>query len=72
MKVKEKMSKQGIAIAMIISSLILAVSFVVISQVYFTYQESLTMSKGCYDQGGFPIVEKSGLSITHFDCDMDS
>lgn len=69
MKIKQLMSKQGVAIT--ISTLMVVVGFLVISQVYFTYSENRAMSKGCYDKGGLPIVEKSVLSITHFDCDMN-
>lgn len=63
------MSKQGVAIT--ISTLMVVVGFLLISQMYFTYSENRAMFNGCYDKGGLPIVEKSGLSITYFDCDMN-
>lgn len=69
MKVKELKSSQRVAI--IISTLMVVVGFLVISQMYFTYSENRAMSNGCYDKGGLPIVEKSGLVITYFDCDMN-
>ena len=69
MKIKQLMSKQGVAIT--ISTLMVVVGFLVISQMYFTYSENRAMSNGCYDKGGLPIVEKSVLSITYFDCDMN-
>ncbi|MCM3757656.1 hypothetical protein M3197_09155 [Sporosarcina aquimarina] len=69
MKIKQWMSNQGKAIT--ISTLIVVVGFLVISQMYFTYSENRAMSNGCYDKGGLPIVEKSWLSITNFDCDMN-
>lgn len=44
--------------------------FLIISQMYFSYSEERAMSNGCYEKGGFPIIEKSGLSISYFDCDV--
>lgn len=69
LKIKQLLSSRGMAIT--ISSLIIVVGFLMISQMYFTYSENRAMVNGCYDKGGLPIVEKSGFSITYFDCDMN-
>lgn len=69
MKIKKFMGKHGVA--MILSTFMVVVGFLVISQMYFTYSENVAMSNSCYDSGGYPIVEKSGLQITSFDCDLD-
>ena len=60
---------QGVAI--IFSTLMFVVGFLTVSQMYFTYSENRAMSNGCYDRGGFPIIEKSGMSISYFDCDIN-
>ncbi|PAQ15518.1 hypothetical protein CD798_06955 [Bacillaceae bacterium SAOS 7] len=69
MKIKQFTIKQRVAIT--ISTLMMVVGFLVISQMYFTYSENQAMFNGCYDKGGLPIVEKSALSITYFDCDIN-
>lgn len=69
MKVVKLMSKEGMAI--VVSILVVVIAFLVISQMYFTYSESRAMSTGCYDKGGSPTIEKTRLSITYFDCDMN-
>jgi len=58
-------------LVIIISTMLVVIGFLVISQMYFTYSESRALSNGCYDKGGFPVVEKTGLTITSFDCEFD-
>ncbi|ARF17825.1 hypothetical protein [Sporosarcina ureae] len=69
MKIKRLAPMQRLAI--IISTLMVVGGFLIVSQMYFTYSENRAMSNGCYDRGGFPTVEKSGLSISYFDCNMN-
>ena len=43
----------------------------IIAQLFFRYIEVREIANGCYSNGGRPIIEKSGLSIDYFHCDMD-
>lgn len=70
MKIKKLTSVQR-AVAMIASTLIVTASFLILSQIYFSYIEGKEASNDCYDKGGFPTIEKSGLKIETFDCDMN-
>jgi len=47
------------------------VGIVVISQIYFSYVEVSELTDNCYDKGGLPTIEKSGLKIEFFNCDID-
>lgn len=58
-------------VAIIISSLMIVGGFLVISQIYFSYSEVRELSNSCYNKGGFPTIEKSGLNIDYFNCDMN-
>lgn len=69
MKIKKLTSVQRAAI--IASAVMVATAFLILFQVYFSYVEVKTASNGCYDKGGFPAIEKSGLKIETFDCDMN-
>lgn len=69
MKIKKLAPMQRVAI--IISTLMVVGSFLIISQIYFSYSETREMSNSCYDKGGFPTIEKSGLNIDYFNCDMN-
>lgn len=62
-------SKQGAAVA--VSVLLIVVSVLVIAQMYFTHSENQALHNGCYDRGGFPVVEKTKFAITYFDCDLN-
>ena len=68
MKIKKLAPMQRVAI--IISTLMVVGGFLIISQIYFNYSEAREMSNSCYDKGGFPTIEKSGLNIDYFNCDM--
>lgn len=70
MKIKKSISIQR-TVAIIASTLMVVVGFLILSQKYFSYIESKEASNGCYDKGGFPIIEKSGLSIDSFYCDRN-
>ena len=69
MKIKKLAPMQKVAI--IISTLMVVGGFLIISQIYFSYSEAREMSNSCYDKGGFPTIEKSGLNIDYFNCDMN-
>lgn len=69
MKIKKLAPMQRVAI--IISTLMVVGGFLITSQIYFSYSEVREMSNSCYDKGGFPTIEKSGLNIDYFNCEMD-
>lgn len=50
---------------------VMIVAFLIAFQTYLSYLEVTEASNGCFDQGGFPIIEKSGLKITYFHCNME-
>jgi len=62
--------KKPILICTLSTMLILAGSLVFF-QFYFSYKELQSLSASCYDQGGFPIIEKSGTKIEYFHCDVE-
>ncbi|WP_026673429.1 hypothetical protein [Alkalihalobacterium bogoriense] len=62
-----KTKKQIILIALLA---FVVIAFVIAAQSYMSYVEITTASNNCYDNGGFPIVEKSGLKMTYFHCKM--
>ncbi len=69
MKIKRFAPMQRVAI--ISSILMVVVGFLIISQMYFDYTEAKALYDGCQDRGGFPIIEKSGLSIDYFECNVE-
>jgi hypothetical protein len=69
MKLKKVTRMQRAAITL--SSLLVGVGLFILPQMYFSYIEVKAVAEGCYNNGGFPIIEKSGLNIDYFYCDMD-
>jgi hypothetical protein len=57
--------------AIIVSTAMVLVAIITISQSYLSYLEVKDAADGCYDKGGFPTIEKSGLNIEYFECNMD-
>ena len=68
MKLKKLTSMQRLAT--ILSTVMIIVGVLIISQTYFSYIEIKEMANSCYDNDGVPIIEKSGLSIDYFYCDI--
>jgi hypothetical protein len=68
MKIKklivERLSILG-SVAMVVIGLL------IISQMYFVHVEAKALYDGCQGKGGFPVIEKSGLSIDYFHCETD-
>ena len=58
-------------LAIISSVLMVVVGFLIISQMYFDYTEAKALYDGCQDRGGVPVIEKSGLSIDYFECNVE-
>lgn len=71
LKIKHIKQIQGKSLRMVLSSLIVVVGLVVISQIYFSYVEVRDLTNNCYDNGGLPNIVKSGLEIESFDCEID-
>lgn len=69
MTFKKLTTKQRVAI--IISTVIVSVGVLIIAQLFFSYIEVREIANGCYNNGGRPIIEKSGLSIDYFYCELD-
>jgi len=44
------------------------VAFLIASQSYFSYVEVTQEANNCFDIGGYPIVEKTGLEMNYFEC----
>jgi len=71
LKIKHIKQTQEKSLAIILSSLIVVVGLVVISQVYISYVEVRDLTDNCYDNGGLPTIVKSGLDIESFNCQID-
>jgi len=50
---------------------LMLVAVIIASQSYFSYLEVTEAANGCFDRGGLPIIEKSGLKMTSFHCNME-
>lgn len=55
--------------ALIICVLVVTAISIFLSQMYFTHMEARELSNRCYDDGRFPKLEKTALSIQYFDCE---
>ncbi|UOE94702.1 hypothetical protein [Alkalihalobacillus sp. LMS39] len=62
-----KNKKQIILVALLA---FVVIAFLIAAQSYMSYVEITTASNNCYDNGGFPVVEKSGFKMTYFHCNM--
>ena len=60
---------QGLVIIGTITVMVVAI--LIATQSYFSYLEVTEAANSCYDLGGVPIIEKSGLKMTHFHCNME-
>ncbi|WP_100372281.1 hypothetical protein [Bacillus sp. FJAT-45037] len=49
----------------------MAVAIIIASQSYFSYLEVTEAANGCFDIGGLPVIEKTGLRMTSFHCNME-
>ncbi|MGM0899651.1 hypothetical protein [Mesobacillus maritimus] len=59
------------SLCIFLSSLIVVVGIVGISQIYFSYVEVRDLTDNCYDNGGLPTIVKSGLKVDTFNCEID-
>lgn len=58
-------------IAMIGTAAFMMVAIIIAIQSYFSYLEVTEAANGCFDMDGLPIIEKSGLRMTYFHCNME-
>ncbi len=49
----------------------LMVAILIATQSYFSYLEVKAAANGCFDMGGLPTIEKSGLRMTYFHCNVE-
>ena len=68
MKFRKLTSEKNLVI--LLTSILITGCLFFISQRYFSYTETKNLVDECYDKGGFPEIEKSGLSIEYFSCNM--
>ena len=66
---KQKKFALNKRLVIIMSTIVVALGFLFISQSYMSYLETQNMVDECYSKGGYPKIEKSGLSIDYFACD---
>ena len=66
------MSKMGITPirGLIIVGLFTLIVFTILiaSQFYFSFVEVTEVADNCINIGGHPIIEKTGLEMTYFEC----
>lgn len=68
MKLKKITPKQRLAI--IVPFAFVMIAFLIATQSYFNNKEIRLASNGCFEQGGFPTVEITFLSLGYsFSCD---
>ncbi len=46
-------------------------AILIASYSYMSYLKVTEAVNGCYDLGGVPIIEKSGLRMTNFHCNLE-
>lgn len=66
MSVKKVTPIQGLIIVGLFAFIMIAI--LIASQYYFSYVEVTEAANGCYNIGGHPIIEKTGLEMTYFEC----
>ena len=66
MSVKRITSIQGLVIVGLF--VLIVVAILIASQFYLSYVEVTEAANSCFDIGGHPIIEKTGLEMTYFEC----
>ncbi|AXI09235.1 hypothetical protein CUC15_09965 [Oceanobacillus zhaokaii] len=66
MSVKNVTPIQGLVIVGIFAVIMIAI--LIASQFYFSYLEVTEAANSCFKIGGDPIIEKTGLEMTYFEC----
>ena len=50
---------------------VIVAATIIAAQSYFSYLEVTEAANSCFDKGGLPVIEKSGLRMTYFHCNME-
>ena len=66
MSIKRINSIKGLVIVGLI--VLILVSILIASQFYLSYVEVTEAADNCFNIGGYPIIEKTGLEMTYFEC----
>jgi len=66
MSLKKVTPIQGLVIVGIFALIMIAI--LIASQFYFSYVEVTEAANSCFNIGGHPIIEKTGLEMTYFEC----
>ncbi|UTR12713.1 hypothetical protein MM300_10745 [Evansella sp. LMS18] len=53
------------------TAVVIVAAALIATQSYFGYLEVTEAANRCFDKGGLPVVEKSGLRMTYFHCNME-
>jgi hypothetical protein len=57
---------QGLIIVGLFALIVFTI--LIASQFYFSYVEVTEAADNCINSGGHPIIEKTGLEMTYFEC----
>ena len=57
---------QGLVLVGLFALIVFAISLA--SQSYFSYVEVTEAVDNCINIGGYPMIEKTGLEMTYFEC----
>lgn len=66
MNIKRITPQKGLIIVGSFALVVVATLFAF--QFYLSYVEVTGAANQCYDIGGYPIIEKTGLEMTYFEC----
>ena len=66
MSVKRVTPVQGLVMVGLLALIMVAI--LIASQFYFSYVEVTEAANSCYNISGHPIIEKTGLEMTYFEC----
>ena len=69
MSVKRITPIQGLVMMGLFALIVVAI--LIASQFYFSYVEVTEAANNCFNIGGHPIIEKTGLEMTYFECETN-
>lgn len=66
MSLKKITPMQALVIVGLFALIVVAILFA--SQFYFSYVQVTEAADKCFNIGGYPIIEKTGLEMSYFEC----
>ncbi|MFD1851621.1 hypothetical protein [Oceanobacillus bengalensis] len=66
MSVKRMTLLQGLVLVGLFALMVVAI--LIASQLYLSYIEVTEAADNCFNIGGYPVIEKTGLEMTYFEC----